>query len=390
MRPWVGIAGLVAGTAIGASMLALPLEVSHYGLLGGSLLLLLSWLLMYLTSLFTLEVTTAFSPGTHWVMMAKQLFGKTTASVIWLAYLLLLYSLLAAYLTAMAGWLNHVWHIPSWGAQLIWVALGILLLTLGTARVDQLNRWLFAGLIIAIGLLCLFLAHPQSITLPTLFKSASLNHVSILMTSFGFHVIIPSLYRYMPKDLGSIKRGLLLGSFVPLIFGLIWSIQVILLLPEDGQNSLAYLSQTGDIVYQLPRLLADKLHQPSIQLLVTVFSWLALVTSFLGISLSLNDIWSDLISSGFTNRVLHFSPWLTLLPPFFFAYSYPEGFLVALRYAAYLVVILNGLLPCLYLLRKRSLKLPSGYQTRIHHWCIGVLALVFMVWCLWYQPFIFQ
>jgi tyrosine-specific transport protein len=386
MRPWVGIAGLVAGTAIGASMLALPLEVSHYGLLGGSLLLLLSWLLMYLTSLLTFESTTAFSPGTHWVIMAKGLFGKTAASVVWLVYLLLLYSLLAAYLTAMAGWLSHVWQLPSWGAQLIWVAFGVLLLTLGTARVDHLNRWLFALLTVVIGLLCLFLAHPQAIQAPKLFQPASLSHISILITAFGFHVIIPSLYRYMPKDLGSIKRGILLGSLVPLIFGLVWSIQVMLLLPESGPNSLVFLSQSGDIVYQLPKLLAKQLHQPSIELLVTVFSWLALVTSFLGISLSLHDIWSDLLSDRFQQSATRLSPWLTLIPPFIFALVDPEGFLVALRYAAYLVVILNGLLPCLYVLRKRALKLTSGYQVQLPNYCIASLAIIFLGWCLWHLP----
>lgn len=112
-----------------------------------------------------------------------------------------------------------------------------------------------------------------------------------------------------------------------------------------------------------------------------IFSFCAIVTSFITISLSFVDFLADglnITKKGFSSFYL---VCLTNLPPFLFSLSYPYFFLTALNYAgAFGAVMLFGLIPVIIVWRgryyqKRSARqlVPGGKKALA---CIGLVALL--------------
>lgn len=92
-----GSAMIIAGTCIGAGMLAIPATVAACGFGLAVVLLFAIWGLMTLTALLLADVNLSMRDGTNFNLMAKQTLGRGGQIVTWVAYLLLLYSLTAAY-----------------------------------------------------------------------------------------------------------------------------------------------------------------------------------------------------------------------------------------------------------------------------------------------------
>ncbi|MGE3921111.1 MAG: aromatic amino acid transport family protein, partial [Gammaproteobacteria bacterium] len=90
---------LIVGTSIGAGMLALPVATAPGGFLGAAILLLACWLLMTFSALVILEVNLWLPPDSNIVSMAQKTAGRFAEVLAWVVYLLLLYSLISAYIS---------------------------------------------------------------------------------------------------------------------------------------------------------------------------------------------------------------------------------------------------------------------------------------------------
>ena len=89
---------LVVGTSIGAGMLALPIATAQLGFLGSVVLLILCWFVMTMGALLLLEVNLWLPPNNNLITMAKATIGPYGQILAWIMYLLLLYSLICAYI----------------------------------------------------------------------------------------------------------------------------------------------------------------------------------------------------------------------------------------------------------------------------------------------------
>lgn len=343
---------LVSGTAIGAGMLALPVSTGLAGFLPAMLLFIASWILMTYTAFLMLEVNLWMGAGSNLISMAKRTLGRWGEVVSWITYLFLLYALTTAYVAgcgavvaamvhAMTGWTisNSMGAIPLLLLCSIFVYRGIV-------SVDQVNRILMLGLAICYGIIVVGVApnvqlHPlEHVAWPALWVS-----VSLVVTSFGFHIIIPSLLSYMNYDIPKLKTTLLIGGTLPLITYVIWELLVLGVIPVEGEISLAQGFVDG---VDGAQLLGKVLNKSWLSILVQAFSFFAIVTSFLGVSLSLTDFLSDglKIKRNRTGKTLLYL--LTFIPPILFTLTDPRAFFSALEYAgAFGVIILLGLLPAL-------------------------------------------
>src|SRR5262245_54256588 len=99
---------LIVGTAIGGGMLALPIATAHTGFINSSLLLFACWAVMTLGSFLIFEVNLWLAAESNLVSMAKATLGKGGQLVAWLANLLLLYSLLSAYIAGGGDFLHNL------------------------------------------------------------------------------------------------------------------------------------------------------------------------------------------------------------------------------------------------------------------------------------------
>ena len=120
----------------------------------------------------------------------------------------------------------------------------------------------------------------------------------ILITSFGFHVVIPSLVTYNQNNVRAVVWAIVIGSLLPLMVYLIWLAGVLGIIPLVGEVSFSQILQDaitrheGDVGLLLISL-GNIVHNPLISAAMNFFTHLAITTSFLGVGLALFDFLLD-------------------------------------------------------------------------------------------------
>jgi len=343
---------LVAGTTIGGGMLVIPVMCSFTGFFPSLLLLLFVWAFMFLTSVLFLEVNLTISGDINMVTMAEVTLGKKGKAVAWIAYLLLLYSLLAAYIAGSKELFVDAVHlvlpnvaVPDWISPLPLLALFGVFIYLGTRTTDYVNRLLMLGLIVTFVCLAFFLpSHIDTNLLTHVHFSAILLAVPLVFTSFGFHIIIPSLVNYLHRDRKKLILILLYGSLIPLFIYVLWQFLILGSVPLYGEIGLVQAWVDGSSSFSP---LLKLVNRPFVATASRLFATFALITSFLGVSLSLVSFLRDALHVKRTSSGRLILCLLTFIPPLLFVYFYQRGFVLALQYAAIFVMILLAIMPAL-------------------------------------------
>jgi tyrosine-specific transport protein len=360
--PVIGGILLVAGTTIGVGMLGLPVMTGFMGFFPSLLLLLICWLVMLFTGFLFIEINAAVGGEANLITMSSRTLGFWGKAIAWVVYLLLLYSLMAAYISGSAPLFMQLFpNLPLGVAKFILPICFGGFIYLGTKGVDWVNRFLMIGLVLAYLVLTAFI--------PSHIQSSLLSHASwapfgyaapVVLTSFGYHIIIPSLATYVHHDKKSLYKIVIFGSLIALIINVLWQFLVLGTVPLEGANSLkeAWLHgrpATGP--------LATIIQSPWVKTSAYIFSFFAIITSFLGVGLSLSDFLTDgfRLKRGIKGRLLAIL--LTFIPPLLFVFSYERGFLMALEYAGAFVAILLIFLPAMMAWKldsKAFYKTPKG------------------------------
>jgi aromatic amino acid transport protein len=374
---------VAAGTAIGAAMFALPLVSAGMGL-GWSLIAFLGvWAVMWMSGLYTLEVCLAFkAPANHYPTMALATLGRWGQLATNLAYLLLLYALIASYISGGGSILGAMTllafdhSLPAWANSLIFTMVIAVIVTWSTRALDYTNRGLFIFKLALLGLVfALFL--PQ-IDLGRLIVQHESQFIwaalPVIITGFGgVHIVIPSLAQYLNEDVTALKKVLLYGSLLPLIVYLLWLAMLFGALPLEGAQSFSSLAQIQANVSDL--MLAINLTQdsPLLSPSINLFGQLAFITSFLGVSLGLFDFLRDKKHQN-TPRAL--TGLITFVPPLIVVFFYPNAFMKLLAYASFFVAIILIIIPAFMAYRlRRSDHLKSPYRAPGGDLMIGLVVL---------------
>lgn len=362
---------IIAGTTIGAGMLALPLASAGIGF-GTSLLIMIAlWALMAFTALLMVEIHQYADKDATLHTLAKQILGQKGKWVASFAMLFLFYSLCAAYIAGGGAQFTHRLtefagiEISNPLGTLLFTLLVALVVTIGTSTVDKVNRLLFAGKMAAMIIVLSFLAPNVSqsylLSMP-LEQGLIVAAIPVIFTSFGFHGSIPAIVNYLDGDTPSLRKAILIGSAIPLIIYIFWQIVT---LGVVSQPQLVENSGLSALIVTL----GQTVHQSNLSSIIGVFADLALLTSFLGVSLGLFEFMGDTIKK--KNIPLHrmAASVITYLPPLVFALFYPQGFIMALGYAAIALTILAIFLPIVMVIKVRSNQIfqPQGgtqYQVR--------------------------
>jgi tyrosine-specific transport protein len=370
-RMWGGIL-LVSGTTIGAGMLALPVVTGIAGFFPSMILFVVYWLFMTFTAFLMLEVNLWMGEYTNLMTMANKTLGKGGKVVSWVIYLFLLYALNIAYIAGSGPiFVDFVQsltgiQLPAWSGPLPLLLIFGFFVYKGTRSVDYANRFLMLGLMITfVGMMAFLTPHVQSALLTRAHWPSIWMAVSIVSTSFGFHIIIPTLTDYLHRDVKQLRRVIFIGSAIPLFVYILWELLTLGIIPLNGENGLLAGYQQG---LDGATLLSEGLKQSELSLLSRFFSLFAIVTSFLGVSLSLSDFLADGLKIRKTPRGRLLLYLLTFIPPLLFTLMDPRAFLHALEYAgAFGVVTLLGVLPVLMVWsgryiqqRESSYRVPGG------------------------------
>lgn len=353
---------LIAGSCVGAGMLALPIVTGIGGFIPSVFSILIIWGFMTLTGLLMVEVCSTFKERVNIGSMAERALGPAGRIVSWVLYLFLFYSLLVAYISGSGSLALTAFSIPKWlGSTLFTLGFGILAYQ-GTRFVDHWNRlFMFAKIATYLGMIFLGVQAIKPYLLLRAEPSQMFLAFPVLVIAFGYHNMIPTLMHYMNQDAKKVRQTILAGSFFALVVYLIWNFVVLGIVPTHGewglQESLKMGRQASDSV-------AGLLGLSWISTFAEGLALFALLSSFLAQTLALIHFLADALK---VQREKHETIPLCMLalgPPLLLGLIYPNLFISALNFAGGIcTVILFGLLPVIMAWKARYKDSMSGtYQ----------------------------
>ena len=351
---------LIVGTSIGGGMLALPVSTAEVGF-GNSLFFLIAcWLIMTSGALLVLEVNLRLPAGSNMISMAKSTLGLPGQIIAWITYLFLLYTLLSAYISGGSDVFNSLLqkaniHLPTWITSVIFTSVFSLVVYKGIRSVDYVNRGLMFGKLgVYILLVAIISPHVSPASLTGGSASAFTSMLMVLVTSFGFASIVPSLRDYFDDDIATLRRVILFGSLIPLFCYIIWDAVIMGVVAREGDNGLIALMTSEHATSGLTEALNQSIHSSWISGFFGFFTSICMVTAFLGVSLGLFDFLADGLKLQKTGSQGKYTLALTFLPPLAVVLFNPGIYLQALSYAGVCCVILLLLLPAIMSWRGRK------------------------------------
>ncbi len=357
----LGSVFIVAGTTIGAGMLAMPIAAAGNGFMVSLAMLLGLWALMCYTALLLVEVYQHESHETGIGSVAERYLGSGGKFITGFSMMFLMYALTAAYVSGAGEIItsnlksSFAIDLADWLGIVIFTVIGGGVVCFGTSSVDFINRILFAAKIVfLVMILALMMPHVEQqnlLSAPTE-KILILSAIPVFFTSFGFHGSVPSIVKYMGGDVRKLRIIFIIGSAIPLVAYILWQIAT---LGSIGTTTFVGILSENAGLNGLLDAIKDVAQSGKTELIAQMFMSLALATSFLGVALGLFDFLADLFkrqdnASGRLQTGL-----LTFLPPLIFALFYPKGFIMALGFAAIALSILALLLPSAMAFKSRNI-----------------------------------
>lgn len=370
-------------------MLAMPIISAAVGYRAIALILIGVWLIMSYTALLFVEIYQYTSIKEGFNTLTHKYLGNWASLTTGICMMALMYALLAAYISGggdvltenMSQWLNI--KVPPELGILLFALLFGSIVSLGTRIIDVFNKWIFIIKIIFLTIVLVLLApqihYVNLLSLP-ISKASILLVLPVIFTSFGFHVNIPSIVDYMDGDQRKLKRIVIIGSAIPLIIYLLWQLMV---LGSIEQYAFLSILENQSSIQGLLVAIRKMVQLPIINISFNVFAAAALVTSFLGVSLGLFDYIADLTVKHKQINKTFIVSLLTFVPPVTFALFYPEGFVLALGYAAIPLVFLVLFLPVFLINRLYRIKnIKVSWRKRLILLtivCVGILLILLQI-----------
>jgi tyrosine-specific transport protein len=380
---------LIIGTSIGGGMLALPIATSGGGFYYSTIAFVFCWLMMTAGALLILEVLQPLPLGSNMVTLAKHYLGRPGEILIWLFYLALLYSLLGAYISGGTDVLKSLLadfrvHVPTHIVSCLYTLSFSLIIFSGIKSVDYVNRGLMFGKLGVYFLLILIIS--PFVKLQTFSNGHFLKllpSLSILITSFGFGSIVPSLRDYWQNDIPQLKRIILWGSLTPLICYLLWNFVIMGAVSQTGPWGLNTLLHSDHATSGLGKGLAETTKSAAIFSMFNFFSCICMLTAFLNVSLGLFDFLADGLKLKKTGYQGYSVLFFTFIPPLAIVLVNPGIYIQALNYAGIFCIILLLMFPILMGFRARLTHqtdtlhlLPGKYSFLSTLFIMGLLCMM--------------
>jgi len=313
-----GCIALVAGTTVGAGILALPAETHEAGFLPTVVLLVVGWLYMSATGLLIAEVSVGVQqrqqerrlfesgdlsggdggtgiPTVSIPTMARETLGAVGARLSSLAFVFLHVALITAYILQGGSLLTEVWmtllpssteatFLSTLGPSVFAITLGIAIVGLPEDRLELVNNAMVIGVITTFMAICSYgIPHVQPALLAHANLRALVKALPVIPVLYVFQTVVPTVCTLLRRDLSKIRTAIMAGTGVPLAMFLVWSYVILGIVSSDA---------TGDpLVYIRKSDGSDAFFGQ----VVSAFSLLAVATSFLGFTYGLIDFYNDLL-----------------------------------------------------------------------------------------------
>ncbi|XWS52637.1 hypothetical protein CRYUN_Cryun11dG0088100 [Craigia yunnanensis] len=333
---------LVAGTTVGAGILAIPAVTQESGFLASAVACILCWIFMVATGLLIAEVNVNTmcelgSGGVSLVSMARRTLGPVGVQIACWSYIFIHYALLVAYVARSSDILTNYLGIPLWESSTLFSLVCGGICYFGSQRfIGAVNGVLVFGIIASFTALVAVASGglEWDALLKANFEAVPIS-IPIIALSFVYQNVVPVLCTNLEGNISKVRTAIVLGTAIPLGLFLVWDAVIL--------GSISNLEMGSDkMIDPLQQLRSSN---GVVGPIIEVFSLLAIATSYIGFVLGLSDFLADLLKlpTG-ENRPQPYL--LTLIPPIGLALLDPEIFFKALDFAGtYGVLVLFGILP---------------------------------------------
>lgn len=349
---------LILGTCVAAGLLGLPVVTAQFNFLTTSLMIISAWVLMTLGAWCLLQVTLKMPMGANLISMSQKTLGEMVKNITWIVYLLLLYSLICAYLSAsgdlLHDLLSHIFpHFPRYLATIIATSILGSLVIHGIRSVDLVNRVLMSTKI----LICLLVigsvlpfSHTSNLSISIGDHHWNYSAWLVIICAFGYAVILPSIRDYLGNHKKQLTRVVMIGSLIPMVLYFIWIAVIQGAIPRTELLAMNHSANTNSLLMTSLALLTNHLVIKSLSM---IFISICSITGFLGVSICLIDFLADGINLKKQGRNKLFLGGLAFIPPAVIVIVDPAIFISALAYAGICCLyILIGLPIAMYISQK--------------------------------------
>ena len=346
---------LVAGTTLGAGMLALPVALRDAGFVPSTAVIAACWAFFSATGLCVLEVNLGTTcelgrgGGVSVNAMTRRTLGESGVRVATASYAFIHYALLVAYVQKIGQLATETaTDVPGGasGASVAYAAAMSLFLYFATPeKIERFNSVLFVGVLGTFLPLLALAASSETTSIDNLLAVSDWSKtpatIPIIAVAFVYHQVIPVVATSLEGDKERATTAVLAGTAIPALMFILWNAAVLGSVPPDATSM-------GDPIAALEAA------SPATAALVRAFEFFAVSTSFLGFGWGLADFIADSMEMDASDA----RPWITALaPPVVFALTRPDVFLQALDSAgAFGVLVVFGMLPPAMVYRHRAMR----------------------------------
>jgi tyrosine-specific transport protein len=350
-----GCTALVAGTTVGAGILALPTATVAAGVIPSTVMLIGVWLYALAAALLIVEVNVQTlcvvgRPGVGLITMIDCTLGK---GMTWIAagtYLFLHYALLVAYVAQGGDVLITMLQplistpFPTWAGILgFTLPLSGLVFWGRTDWVETLNS-ILVGIVLCsfLGLLLFGVRLADLSQLQVQHWRLAPPAVAVMLVALFYHNVIPAVTTRLEGDVHKIRQAIVVGSAIPLAMFLLWN--AVILCCVDPNHVRGHL-------FDPLMVLQSQYSGAELGYLIAVFSEVAIATSFIGFTYGLLDLFQDFWSSEAPRLPLYM---LILIPTLSLAALNPAIFFTALDYVGtFSITVLGGIFPTVMAWKQR-------------------------------------
>ncbi|MDR1092240.1 MAG: hypothetical protein LBL79_14310 [Prevotella sp.] len=385
-RKQLGAISLLAGTAIGSGMISLPIVLANFGIIGSLLLMIFFCWVTYVSAMIRCELNINSRSDFSLKDVGLLFGGRISASIGDISLKILSFSLLSAYIFGGASVIrSFLWQ----ECQFIYVATGFTIFILFififlSDLVIKINKHAFIILfsMILIGVICLT-ANSNTTSIPVnlegiLHLKSWSTVLPVIFTSFGFQGSLHSLTKFVDNDRKLIKRACLFGSIIPVIVYSLWVVCALTIIFNSDPMGFSKMLEGPIEVTELIHMLSSITKIEFIQYAAWIISLLAILTSIIGVGLSLNEVLKKDLKKIITNdKFCHLASTLVMvIPPAIVAIAVPNAFIKILNFAGIILAIIAIILPVFLLRNMQMQKKSTASITTLKPLSIFIIGIV--------------
>jgi len=271
---------LLCGTVIGAGVLGIPYVIAKAGFLTGLLTILILGSAILFLILFFGEVILR-TPGNHQIPgYAEKYLGKWGKRIMLFSMFAGIYGALVAYLIGEGESLSAIFGFTPLIFSLIFFVISAILVYLGLKTIvkyELVFSTIILILVLAISIFSIFSGKFNLANLATFNLKNILIPYGVILFAFVGAAAIPEMKECLCRDRKQLKKSILIGSIIPILFYLIFAFAVV--------------GTTGINTTEVATIGLGNLLGPSILIFGNLFAIFAMFTSFLTLGLAMKQIY---------------------------------------------------------------------------------------------------